>query len=291
MSSSSGLAAFSDELGPRGRRTALVGSVVGGLVLLLLLLGALYRLQSLGQLDGDRWSELVSGEGARFLAEGLVTTLRAASLAILLSVSIGTVLAFGRLSHLAPLRLLAGAYVELFRALPSLLLILFAFFGLPELLDALPAGLGLPTRVSRYAALVLGLTLYNSAVMAEIVRAGVLSLPRGQSEAAMAIGLARGQVQRLVVLPQAVSRMLPSLIAQGVVVLKDTSYGFVIGFEELLRRGQLAGEATADVLQAYVIVAVVYVAVCLALSQVARWVEGRTRRRYGRAASGGTRAA
>ncbi|MDP9434100.1 MAG: amino acid ABC transporter permease [Actinomycetota bacterium] len=287
----SGLAAFADPLGPRGRRTALVASVLGGLVLLALVGAALARLQAVGQLDPDRWTELLSSEGAQFLGEGLLTTLQAAAVAIALSVAIGAVMALGRLSHLAPLRWLAGTYVELFRALPSLLLILFAFFGLPQLLAALPAGLGLPTQVSRYAALVIGLTLYNSAVMAEIIRAGVLSLPRGQAEAAAAIGLTRGQAQRLVVLPQAVSRMLPSLIAQGVVVLKDTSYGFVIGFEELLRRGQLAGEATADVLQAYVIVAVVYVAVCLALSALARYVEGRQRRRYGRAASGGTRAA
>ena len=217
--------------------------------------------------------------------------MRAAAVAIALSAAIGTVMALGRLSQIAPLRWLASTYVELFRALPSLLLILFGFFGLPQVLAALPPALGLPTTVSRYAALVIGLTLYNSAVMAEIVRAGVLSLPRGQSEAASAIGLTRGQAQRMVILPQAVSRMLPSLIAQGVVVLKDTSYGFVIGFEELLRRGQLAGEATGSVLQAYVVVAVIYVAVCLALSALARYVEGRQRRRYGRAASGGTGAA
>ena len=184
------------------------------------------------------------------------------------------------------MRWISGTYVEIFRALPSLLLILFGFFGLPVILAAVPEGLGLPNQVSRFWALVIGLTLYNSAVMAEIVRAGVLSLPKGQSEAAEALGLRRGQVQRMVILPQAVARMLPSLIAQGVVVLKDTSYGFVIGFEELLRRGQIAGEATADVLQAYVIVAVIYVSVCLALSQVARAVEGRQRRRYGRAAAG-----
>ena len=288
MSVPGGLSAFGDVLGPRGRRKALAASVVGAGAVLLLLLVALNRLQDKGQLDGDRWTEILSPDGMELLAGGLVKTLQAAALAITLSMVVGMVMALGRLSSVRPVRWLAGTYVELFRALPSLLLILFSFLALPELLQALPFG---PDRINRYAALVLGLTLYNSAVMAEIVRAGVLSLPKGQTEAAAALGLRRGQVQRLVVLPQAVSRMLPSLIAQGVVVLKDTSYGFVIGFEELLRRGQLAGEATADVLQAYVIVAVVYLAVCLALSQLARYVEGRQRRRYGRAASGGTRAA
>ena len=282
MSTDAGLAAFGDVLGPRGRRKAALATVLGAVVLLALLLVALARLSERGQLAGDRWTEILSTEGVELLAGGLLATLKAAALAILLSVTIGLLMALGRLSKVAPLRWLASTYVELFRALPSLLLILFAFFGLPEIV---------PFPISRYTALVIGLTLYNSAVMAEIVRAGVLSLPRGQGEAAAALGLRRSQAQRLVVLPQAVSRMLPSLIAQSVVVLKDTSYGFVIGYEELLRRGQIAGEVTADVLQAYVIVAVVYVAVCLALSRVAKQVESRQRRKYGRVASSETRAA
>ena len=282
MSTDAGLAAFGDVLGPRGRRKAALATVLGAVVLLALLLVALARLSERSQLAGDRWTEILSTEGVELLAGGLLATLKAAALAILLSVTIGLLMALGRLSKVAPLRWLASTYVELFRALPSLLLILFAFFGLPEIV---------PFPISRYTALVIGLTLYNSAVMAEIVRAGVLSLPRGQGEAAAALGLRRSQAQRLVVLPQAVSRMLPSLIAQSVVVLKDTSYGFVIGYEELLRRGQIAGEVTADVLQAYVIVAVVYVAVCLALSRVAKQVESRQRRKYGRVASSETRAA
>jgi glutamate transport system permease protein len=192
---------------------------------------------------------------------------------VTLSLVVGTVMALGRLSPAAPVRWLAGTYVEVFRALPSLLLILFAFFALPEL--------GVP--IGKYSALVLGLSLYNSAVIAEIVRAGVLSLPKGQTEAAMAIGLTRRQAQALVVLPQAVSRMLPSLVAQGVVVLKDTSYGSIIAYEELLRRGQLAGDSTGDFLPFLLTIAVVYVVVCFSLSQVARWLEGRQRRRYGKA--------
>lgn len=282
MSADAGLAAFGDVLGPRGRRRTAFASIVAAVLLALLLFVVLARLEEKGQLAADRWTEILSAEGVELLLGGLVKTLQAAAAAIVLSVVVGMVMALGRMSKVAPVRWLAGTYVEVFRALPSLLLILFAFFGLPELL-------GRP--ISRYTALVIGLSLYNSAVMAEIVRAGVLSLPRGQGEAAQALGMRRGQVQRLVVLPQAISRMLPSLIAQSVVVLKDTSYGFVIGYEELLRRGQIAGEVTADLLQAYVIVAVIYVAVCLALSRVAKQVESRQRRTYGRAASGGTRAA
>ena len=268
------VASYGDPLGPRGRRRAMVASILGAIVLLGLLGVAVGKFADAGQLDGARWDQLLSSDGARAFGRGLRATLKAAAAAVALSAVVGTVMALGRLSQRRVVRLLAGAYVEVFRALPSLLLILFGFFGLPAL--------GLD--VSKYSALVLGLTLYNSAIFAEVIRAGVLSLPRGQSEAGYAVGMTRGQVQRLIVLPQAVSRMLPSLVAQGVVVLKDTSYGFVIGYEELLRTGQFAGESTASLLQAYLIVAVVYIAVCYSLSQVARWLEGRQARRYGRPA-------
>ncbi|MDP3712345.1 MAG: amino acid ABC transporter permease [Mycobacteriales bacterium] len=268
MSTSAGLQAFSDPLGPKGRLRTRIASAAGLVLILGLLVIALRRLDSQGQLDQQDWEQILSKDGFELLLGGLVQTLKVAVIAVALSLSVGTLMALGRLSRIPFLRYLAGTYVELFRALPSLLLILIMFFGI---------GLG------QFAAIVVGLSLYNSAVMAEIVRAGILSLPRGQAEAALAVGMTTGQVSRFVVLPQAISRMLPSIVAQGVVVLKDTSYGFVIGFEELLRRGQIAGQVTGDLLQCLVVVAVMYIAVCLSLSQVARWLEGRQRRRYGRA--------
>lgn len=260
--------AFGDALGPRGRRRVRIATVAGLVLLAVLVYLALARLQDKGQLDWDRWEQLLSVDAAQLLAGGLRSTLYAALTAGLLSFAAGTVLALGRLSNLAALRWVAGTYVEVFRALPSLLLILFGFLGLPKM----------GIEVSKYQALVMGLTLYNSAVFAEIVRAGILSLPRGQAEAGRAVGLTERQVQRYVVLPQALRRMLPSLVSQTVVVLKDTSYGFVIGYEELLRRGQIAGEVTGDLLQAYVIVAVVYIGVCFTLSRLARRLELRERR-------------
>lgn len=274
MSSPDGLAAFADPLGPRGRRRALIASVITGVLLALLAWTVIAKFEREGQLDKDRWSELVSADARELYARGLLSTLKVAATAVLVSVTVGVIMALGRLSTYRVVRWLAGTYVELFRALPSLLLILFGYFGLPKVI-------GQP--VSQYAAVVVGLSLYNSAVFAEIVRAGILSLPRGQAEAAHALGMRRGQTQRMVVLPQAVHRMLPTLVAQGVVVLKDTSYGFVIGYEELLRTGSNAGEVTGDVLQSYLIVAVIYLLVCMALSRVARRLEGRTARRYGRA--------
>jgi glutamate transport system permease protein len=210
----------------------------------------------------------------RLLARGLVATLRAALLAMVLSMLVGALLAVGRLSSRSWLAKATGAWVELFRGVPLLLLILFVFLGLPAL----------GVTVSTFWALVAGLTLYNSAVIGEIFRAGILSLPRGQTEAAYAIGLRRGQTLRIILLPQAVRRMLPALVSQLVTLLKDTSLGFVIGYTELLRNGRTAVEFLGGrySIPIYTAIAVVYIAVNTSLSFTARWLDRRTRQRWGR---------
>jgi glutamate transport system permease protein len=167
-------------------------------------------------------------------------------------------------------RLAAGAYVQFFRSLPLLVLIIFMYFGVPEL------GVSL----SRYWALVIGLAIYNAAVFGEIFRAGILSLDRGQPEAALSIGLRPWQAMRLVVLPQAYRRMIPTIVSQTITLLKDTTLGFTVGYEELLRKGQIIGEFGHNLLQAYIAVAVLYLAINVPLSRVARHLEVRQRRRY-----------
>ena len=118
-------------------------------------------------------------------------------------------------------------------------------------------------------------------MLGEIFRAGILSLDRGQTEAAYAVGLGYWQAMRLVVVPQAVRRMIPAIVSQLVTLLKDTSLGFVITYEELLRRSRITGEFFNNPLQATVFVALVYIAVNLTLSRVARRLEVRQRRRLG----------
>ncbi len=262
-----------DAAGPRARRNIRIGSAVGALVLLGLVLVALNRLGSNGQLEAERWKILTNTQLQELLGRALVRTLQAAALAMVLSMVLGALLAVGRLSERRWVRLPAGLFVEFFRALPLLLLILFAALALPQL----------GVRLSVLWYLVLGLTAYNSAVLCEIFRAGILSIDRGQSEAALAIGLVRSQVLRLILVPQAVRRMLPALISQLVTLLKDTSLGFVIAYEELLRTGQGAVEFLGSrfAFQVYVLVALMYIAVNLALSTFARWLDRRQSRRYG----------
>ena len=262
-----------DVQGPRARRRVLIASVVGGLLLLGLIALAGQRLAANEQLEYEMYEPfLTEPQLYERLFEGLTNTLKAAAYALVLATVLGIVLAFGRLSHRWFIRLPAVAVVEFFRGVPLLLLIFFFYLAFPLAFD-----IELPALWS----LVLGLTLYNGAVIAEIVRAGVLSIAKGQTEAAYAMGLSRGQTLRLILLPQAIRVMLPALISQLVVLLKDTSLGFVIGFEELLRTGGQLVQVLGNPIQLYVFVALIYIVINSALSLLAGWVERRQRRTVG----------
>ncbi|MFZ5850312.1 MAG: amino acid ABC transporter permease [Actinomycetota bacterium] len=263
-----------DALGPRARRRARLGSALAAVLLAGLVGLALQRLAGKGTLDPELWRLYGNPDFLRLLARGMSATLQAAAAAMVLAVLVGGLLAVGRLSQRWWVRAPVRAWVEFFRGMPLLLLILFLYLGLPAL--------GLPVPV--FWALVLGLALYNSAVIGEIFRAGILSLPKGQSEAAYAIGLTHTQTLALVLVPQAVRRMLPALVSQLVTLLKDTSLGFVISYGELLRSGRGAVESLGGrySVVVYTGVAALYIAVNMTLSWVARWLDRRTQRQYGR---------
>lgn len=252
--------AFADKLGPRGKRRVTIATVVGGLLVAWLLYVAYGRFESNGQLEGKLWTDLFTGEALKFFWEGLKVTLKLAALGLVLALALGMVLAFGRLSKRWPVRWVATVWLQFFRGVPLVVLILFCYVGLD---------------FSPFKSVVTGLVLYNSAVLAEIFRAGILSLDRGQAEAAQAVGMTDGQAMRLVVFPQAVRRMVPALVSQLVVLLKDTSLGVAVSLEELLRRGQLAGAFLKNPLQSLLFMAAIYMVVNLMLSALARWIERR----------------
>jgi glutamate transport system permease protein len=260
-----------DALGPSGRRRVAVATVVATAVLLLLAALAVRRLADAGQLDADQWDPFAQMAVVRFLLRGLWATVRAAVVAMAFSMAVGALMALGRLARGPVIRWLAGIYVEVFRALPLYLIILFCGIGLPRL----------DVGISSFWALVLGLTLYNGAVLGEIFRAGILSLDRGQSEAAYAIGLSYRQAMAIVVVPQAARRMIPAIVSQLITVLKDTSLGFVIVYPELLRQARSLGAQFGNELQSYAVVSLAFVAVNFTLSRIARRLEVRQRRRYG----------
>ncbi|MDQ2621639.1 MAG: amino acid ABC transporter permease [Actinomycetota bacterium] len=245
-------------------------------VVTVLAVGALfgfviYRLILTGQFSSDKWEVFSYGAVWKQIAEATGRTLAAFATAAVLSVLTGLVLGIARLSDHRWVRWPATAVVELLRAIPVLILMMLLYYGFPEL------GVHVPS----YWAVVIALTAYNGSVLAEVLRTGVDSVPRGQSEAGYAIGLRKTGVMRLVLLPQAIRAMLPVIVAQLVVTLKDTALGYIITYNELLYYARLVGtqaQYDSPILQAGMVAAVIYIALCLALAGFAKWVEGRARR-------------
>jgi glutamate transport system permease protein len=262
---------LADELGPRGRRRVRIATAVATLVLVALGWVAYRRLTDRGQLEWDRWEPLTQWEVMKFLLGGMGNTLRVAGVAMVIALVLGGLLALMRLARAAPVRWFAAAFIEFFRGIPLLLLIFFTYSGLRKYdIDITP-----------YRSLVIALAVYNGAVLGEIFRAGIRSLDRGQSEAAYAIGLGYWQTMLLVVIPQAVRRMVPAIVGQLVTLLKDSSLGFIVTYEELLRRSRSTGTFYGNPLQTTVVVALMYITVNYALGRLARWLEVRQRRRLG----------
>ena len=197
-----------------------------------------------------------------YLIPGLIGTLIAAAISVVLAIVFGILLGMGRLSQLKVLRIVCGAFVEFFRAVPVLMMMLFAYyFGLFVLQisgDALPL-----------FGVIVGLTFYNSCVIAELVRSGVHSLPKGQREAGWAIGLTPTQTLTSVLLPQAITAMLPSIISQLVVILKDSALGYNIAYLELLRQGQNLATFKGNLIPTLIVLALIYIVINYGLTRIA----------------------
>ena len=261
-----------DAPGPRARSRNRIISGVTLTVLALVAWAVVSRLADKGQLTAAKWRPFLTGDlWQTYVLPGIIGTLTAASVSIVLALILGFLLGVGRLSPSRAIRWPCAVIVEIFRAIPVLLLMIFAYF--------LYALYGVfPSRQLALAGVVTGLTLYNGAVIAEIVRSGVASLPRGQSEAAEALGMSWGQTMRAVLLPQAIASMLPVLISQLVVVLKDTAIGYQITFLEMVRQGTVIGSTYSNFVPALIVIAVLMIAVNFALSAAATRVERRLRR-------------
>ncbi|WP_067473520.1 amino acid ABC transporter permease [Actinomadura hibisca] len=262
-----------DEPGPRARRRIRIATVLAVVAALALVGLALRQFADNGQLAAERWRPYGTWPMWRYLLEGLRSTLAAAAVSIAISAAAGVALALGRLSPSRWLRLPCAAYVEIVRTVPALLLVYIVLFALPRY------GLDLPL----FWKLVVPLSVSNAAAFAEIFRAGIRSVERGQLEAGLALGLTRGRAMRLVVLPQAARRVLPSLVSQSAGLLKDTSLGYVVSFAELLYSGKVLANYNHLLIQTYLVVALVYLVINATLSKVARTLEARQRTRPSRA--------
>ncbi|MEU4613313.1 amino acid ABC transporter permease [Streptomyces umbrinus] len=264
-----------DAQGPRAKRRNVIFSVVFIAALAAVLWWMYDMLEEKGQLEWVLWKPFFTGTEAwsTYLWPGLKNTLKAAALAMVIALPLGAVLGIARLSEHAWVRVPAGVVVEFFRAIPVLVLMIFGLALFSEYTNVNADDRPL-------YAVVTGLVLYNSSVLAEIVRAGILSLPRGQSEAALAVGLRKNQVMRFILLPQAVTAMLPAIVSQLVVIVKDTAIGgAVLTFPDLMAAvSPMSAYYGANVIASFTIVAVIYIVINFALTTFAGWLEGRLRR-------------
>jgi His/Glu/Gln/Arg/opine family amino acid ABC transporter permease subunit len=198
-----------------------------------------------------------------FLLDGLWVTLQVAFYSIILSMLFGILLALGRLAGNPIISIPSILYIEVVRALPSYLIIFYAFIGLPKI--------GVKLDAIWFA--VIGLTIYTSAILAEIVRAGILSVEKGQLEAAYSLGLKSHQTLYLIVMPQALRRMVPSIVSQLITLTKDTSLAAIIALQELTRKGQQLYQFNGNILETMFIVGMIYFVVCYILSFISSKLE------------------
>ena len=253
-----------DKPGPRTTARHRLYTALASALLLLVVGFFVWRMSDTGQFAYEKWEPFLTPAYIQaLLVDGLLKTLQMAVTSILFAVAFGVVFGIGKLSDRAWLRWPCWAVVEFFRAVPLLLLIVFIFFTY---------GIG-DTGIGSYWSVVIGLTLYNGSVLAEVFRAGINAVPRGQSEAAYAIGMRKSQVMMTVLMPQGVKLMLPAIISQCVVALKDTSLGFYVLAPGLTRVGKDIYTQFANQVQTAIVVAALYILVNMALSWVATWAQ------------------
>jgi glutamate transport system permease protein len=269
-----------DALGPKGRQRSNIASVITAVVILGVLAYAASVLAAEGFFEQSRWAnplDILVVETTWIPA--ILDTLLAFALGSAGALVLGVLIGFGRISRFWPTRWASTGYVQFFRAMPLVLLIWISFtidgyFGFTT------ETLGWSNEARRLTFLVLGLAIYNGAILAEILRAGVAALPPGQAMAGYAVGLRHGQVQRLIVLPQVLRNMLPAVLAQLVILLKDTSLGYVITYPELLHSANIVGrDYGQSLLQSLVIAAFIYFAMAYALSKLVVLAERKLRKK------------
>ena len=251
--------------GPRGRRRILIGTVVAVAVLAALAAGAIYRFWLGGQLDARLWEWTANPKAWAFLGRGLAGTVKSAAGAGSIALVAGLAVMFARTSRWRPVRALARIFIEFGRGTPTLLLIYFMF--------TVPGSFGL--QISNYWQVTIPVAIYATAVLAEIYRAGVQAVPRGQKEAAAALGLSTWDTYRHVVLPQAFRIVVPSLVAQLVVVVKDTTFGYVVSYPELMKQAEVLRSTYHSLLPVYLAVGLIYILVNLSLSRLATYLARR----------------
>ena len=244
----------------RARRAA---SALGGYLGLAALIVIVVVLVATGVLSQRRWEPFSDVRVWRFILEGLLVTFQIGAVALVASLILAVPLALARLALPPPFRWIVVTWIELVRATPVLALILFLTLFMPRDL------------VSPVWSATIALTIYTSAVLAEILRAGILAIPRGEVDAARSLGLTYAQTMRLVVLPQAFSRMMPALVSQLITLVKDTSLASIAAVSELAGYARSIHSFYGNPAETYFVIACIYFAINYTLSRIGRRLELR----------------
>ena len=252
--------------GPRTRRKIVVGTAISLALVALGVAAVIRQFYVTGQLSPRYWSFLLEWTTWRFLLQGLMGTVQVALTAGVIALVLGLLLMLGRTSGVRPLSALCRVVTDFFRGVPSLLLIYFFFF--------VPAQLGL--KMSSFWMLTLPVALAASGVLAEVFRAGVNAVPRGQVEAAMSIGLSPAKTMFKIVLPQAVRYVIPSLIAQLVVVVKDTTVAYVVSYPDLMQNARVLITSYDALVSMYLVVAVIYILINYLINRASVYIANKT---------------
>ncbi|CAM3825469.1 amino acid ABC transporter permease [Tsukamurella ocularis] len=271
MSAKSTSTVLYDAPGPKARVRNNIIAVAFIVVLVALFAWVITAFAANGQFDQEKLEPFADANyWGTYILPGLWGTFKAALASIILAMIMGAFLGIGRLSDHRSVRWATGAIVEFFRAIPVLILIYFLYivFGVYKVFTS---------DYIAFFAVVFGLTLYNGSVIAEILRSGINSLPNGQFEAAKALGLRKSQTMRLILLPQAVAAMLPALISQMVIALKDSALGYQIGYIEVVKSGIQAGNEWGNVIPSLIVVAIIMILINFGLSALASNIEKNLR--------------
>lgn len=262
-----------DAPGPKTRRRHLIYAIIGAVIIAGIGIWVLWMLWNAGQITPDRWAPVFTVEAwSQYFLPGIQRTVLAAVVSMALAFVFGMAMAMGRMSDTAVVRWICAVIVEFFRAVPVLIMMLFVFF-------LLTYNSGITGFTLSFIGVVVGLTCYNGAVIAEVIRNGVSSLPAGQREAGLSIGLSPGQTRYLILIPQALTAMMPTLLSQLVVVLKDTALGYIILYPELLNRVRQMGGRFGNLTVAFAIGAVLFILLNLLVTTLAGLLESRLQRR------------
>jgi glutamate transport system permease protein len=255
-----------DEPGPRGRTTIRIATIVTAVLVALLVAGAVWQFAVHGQLAPYRWQFFTYTAIVRTLVvQGIGNTFLATAVAAVVAFPFGLVLALGRLSRNRVLARISTAWIEFFRSMPMILVVYAFLLALPR------TGVVLPV----FWMLVVPMILVSSASSAEVFRAGIKAVDRGQWEAAQSLGLSPGLVLTQIVLPQAFRIVLPNLLTGLVSLLKDSTLGYVVSYGELMQQGKELVAYYHYMIQTYLVIALIYVLINWLLTRLASWLQVR----------------